>query len=262
MLIDWFTVLAQAINFMILVWLMKRFLYHPILHSIDEREKKVAGIISDANQKKTDAQKESDDFKKKNVDFDNQRTALIAKATEDANAERKRLLDEASKAAKAQSLKQTAAWKNEAIELQQAIKLKTQKEVFSIARKTLSDLAGMNLEARIIEVFLRRLHELNGKEKDTLVSELRTGNTPVVVRTTFNLSPEQQQSIESAVKELLGTPGKIQFENAPDLVSGIELITSGQKVSWDISDYLSSLDKAVSALINQKNLAVNEATHE
>ena len=42
MLIDWFTVAAQALNFLILVWLMKRFLYKPILHAIDAREERIA----------------------------------------------------------------------------------------------------------------------------------------------------------------------------------------------------------------------------
>jgi len=42
MLIDWFTVGAQALNFLILVWLMKRFLYKPVLHAIDEREMRIA----------------------------------------------------------------------------------------------------------------------------------------------------------------------------------------------------------------------------
>ena len=37
MLIDWFTVGAQALNFIILVWLLKRFLYKPILDAIDAR---------------------------------------------------------------------------------------------------------------------------------------------------------------------------------------------------------------------------------
>ncbi len=48
MLIDWFTVGAQALNFLILVWLMKRFLYRPILHAIDAREKPIAGELADA----------------------------------------------------------------------------------------------------------------------------------------------------------------------------------------------------------------------
>ena len=42
MLIDWFTVAAQAVNFLILVWLLKRFLYKPVLAAIDEREKRIA----------------------------------------------------------------------------------------------------------------------------------------------------------------------------------------------------------------------------
>ena len=55
MLIDWFTVGAQALNFLILVWLMKRFLYKPILHAIDEREKRVATELANADKKKAEA---------------------------------------------------------------------------------------------------------------------------------------------------------------------------------------------------------------
>jgi F0F1-type ATP synthase, subunit b len=57
MLIDWFTVGAQGLNFLILVWLMKRFLYRPILHAIDEREKRIAAELSDAEATKAEAQK-------------------------------------------------------------------------------------------------------------------------------------------------------------------------------------------------------------
>jgi len=56
-LIDWFTVGAQALNFVILVWLMKRFLYKPVLAAIDVREKRIAKEIADADAKKADAQR-------------------------------------------------------------------------------------------------------------------------------------------------------------------------------------------------------------
>jgi F-type H+-transporting ATPase subunit b len=52
MLIDWFTVAAQALNFFVLVWLMKRFLYKPILNAIAEREKKIASELANADKKK------------------------------------------------------------------------------------------------------------------------------------------------------------------------------------------------------------------
>src|ERR1700682_4237956 len=105
MLIDWFTVGAQAINFVILVWLLKRFLYKPILDAIDAREKRVAAELADADAKKAEAQKERDEFQRKNTEFDQQRAALLTKATDEAKVERQRLLDEARKAADTLSAK-------------------------------------------------------------------------------------------------------------------------------------------------------------
>ena len=72
MLIDWFTVAAQALNFLILVWLMKRFLYKPILKAIDTREKLIATELADAAAKKVEAQKEHAEFDQKNQQFDQQ----------------------------------------------------------------------------------------------------------------------------------------------------------------------------------------------
>src|SRR5579862_7181678 len=101
MLIDWFTICAQALNFLILVWLMKRFLYKPILYAIDAREKQVATELADADTQKTEAKKDHDEFQHKSEEFDRQRAALLSKATDEAKAERQRLLDEARKAADA-----------------------------------------------------------------------------------------------------------------------------------------------------------------
>ena len=82
MLIDWFTVGAQVLNFLILVWLMKRFLYKPILNAIDVREKRIAAELADADMKKAEAQKERDEFQHKNEEFDQHRAALLTKATD------------------------------------------------------------------------------------------------------------------------------------------------------------------------------------
>ncbi len=57
MLIDWFTVGAQVVNFAILVWLLKRFLYKPIIDAIDAREKRIALALADADAKTAEAQK-------------------------------------------------------------------------------------------------------------------------------------------------------------------------------------------------------------
>ena len=253
MLIDWFTVGAQALNFLILVWLMKRYLYKPIRHAIDEREKRIAAELANADAKKAEAQKEHDEFQHKNAEFDQQRAALLSKATGEAQAERQRLLDEARKAAVALSSKRQEALRSEEHALHQAIRQRTQQEVFAIARKALTDLATTSLEERLGEVFTRRLREMDGKAKEGLGAALKIASDPAVVRSTFDLPAEQRAAIQNALNETFSAEIRVRFETAPDLISGIELTTNGQKVAWSIADYLASLEKGVDELLKEKD---------
>jgi F-type H+-transporting ATPase subunit b len=252
MLIDWFTVGAQSLNFLILVWLMKRFLYNPILNAIDAREKLVAKELADVDAKKAEAQKERDEFQKKNEEFDQQRAALLTKATDEAKVERQRLLDEARKAADALSAKRQEALRSDAQNLNQAISRLTQKEVFAIARKTLGDLATVSLEERMGEVFDRRLRDLDDKAKSLLGTALKKNSEPALVRSTFELPTAQRAAIQNALNETFSAEIHLRFETAPDLVSGIELTANGQNVGWSIKDYLASLEMGVGELLKEE----------
>lgn len=256
MLIDWFTVGAQVLNFLILVWLMKRFLYKPILNAIDAREKRIAKEIADADATKSEAGKERDEFQQKNEAFDAQRAGLLSKATDEAKAERERLLAEARKAADALSAKRQESLANDARNLNQAITRRAQDEVFAIARKALTDLATTSLEERMGEVFTRRLRELNGEAKHVLAEALKTAAEPALVRSAFDLPADQRAAIQNALNETFAADVHLRFETAPDLVSGIELTANGQKVTWSIGDYLTSLNRSVSELVEpQKQTA-------
>jgi len=251
MLIDWFTVVAQALNFVILVWLLKRFLYKPILNAIDAREQRIASELAAADAKQAEAQKERDTFQAKNEEFDKQRASLMSKAEEDAKTERQRLLDEARKAAVALTAKRQEALQNEEHSLHQALEQRTQQEVFAIARKTLTDLGGIGMEERMVAAFVRKLGELNPEQKGLLVSTLKTLPNPPTVRTAFDLPPAQRASVEGAIKETLGTGTQVRFETVPELIGGIALIANGQKVAWDISDYLTSLKEGIGELLKE-----------
>src|ERR1022692_315366 len=218
MLIDWFTVGAQALNFIILVWLLKRFLYKPILNAVDAREKRIAAELADADAKKAEARKERDEFQHKNEEFDQQRAALLSKATGEAKAERQRLLDDARKAADALSAKRQEALRSDANTLNQAIRRRTQQEVFAIARKALTDLATTSLEERMSEVFIRRLRTMGGKAKESLGEAIRTATKPVLVRSAFELPAAQRDGIQRALNETFSLDVHIRFEAAPDLV--------------------------------------------
>jgi F-type H+-transporting ATPase subunit b len=254
MLIDWFTVAAQMLNFVILVWLFKRFLYKPIHDAIDAREKRIADELAGAVAKKTEAQKQRDDFQEKNKTFDEQRSALLGKATEEANAERERLLDEARKEAESVRAGQATALRNDQARLGSEITRLARNEVFGIARKTLADLATVSLEERVGEVFTRRLREMDGKAKQEFGEALKTSTEASIVRSAFDLPAEQKAAIQNALNETFSAEIRIRFEIAKDEICGIELTANGQKVAWSIADYLAALDQKVGALLKAQSV--------
>lgn len=252
MLIDWFTVAAQILNFIILIWLMKRFLYKPILTAIDAREKKIAAQLADAETKKAEARTERDEFQRKNEEFDGKRATMLSSATDEAKAEGQRLMDEARKAADALSVKRQETLRSDAHNLNQSIMLRTGQEVFAIARKTLTDLAGVSLEERMSEVFCHRVRELDSETKARLSGPITAAAEPARVRSAFELPEEQRRTIQQALNETFSADIRIRFETEPELVSGIELATGGQKVAWSIAGYLTKLEKGVEELLQEK----------
>jgi F-type H+-transporting ATPase subunit b len=255
MLIDWFTVIAQAINFLILVWLLKRFLYKPILHAIDEREKGIAAQLAEADAQKAGAQKEREEFRHKNGAFDQERAAQLKKVTDEAKAERRRLLDEARKDADSLRAKRRSDLRIEQRNLNQDIMRWTQKEVFAITRKTLADLATTSLEERMGEVFIQRLRALTGADKLQLAAAFKHSTHPAQVRSAFELPAAQRKAIERAIQETFSADTRVQFEAASDLVGGIELSANGQKVAWSIADYLATLEKSAGELLHEEEKA-------
>ena len=253
MLIDWFTVGAQIVNFLILVWLLKHFLYKPILDAIDAREKRIAAELADADKKKADAEKERTDFEDKNRVFDQQRSALLGKATDEAKAERERLIDQAKKDAESLRVTQADALRGDQVRLGSEITLLAEREVFAIARKALTDLATVSLEERVGEVFTRRLRELDPKAKELLGAALKNSPQPALIRSAFDLPADQKAAIQNALNETFSTVVRIKFEDSQDVVCGIELTANGQKVAWSIASYLTELSKKVSDLVDTQS---------
>lgn len=249
MLIDWFTVIAQAVNFLVLVWLMKRFLYAPILKAIDARETRIATELADADEKKREAGRERDEFKRKNEEFDRQRESLLSEAMLDVKTEKQLLLEEVRKEVEDFRARQKDALIHDCNTIKEDIVRRTREEVFAIARKALGDLASESLEERIVDAFIRRCRSLNDDEKNELQSAFKAATGPVIVRSAFPLPVEQRDAIEHATSEMFACKCLFQYEVFPDLVSGIELSVDGHEVAWNISEYFHALEKNVGELL-------------
>lgn len=250
MLIDWFTVSAQVFNFLVLVWLLKRFLYHPILQALDTREQKIAAELAQAHHEKLAAELQREEFVKKNQDIEQQRSDLLKQALAEAHLERQRLLEQARTEAELARAQQQAALRSEQQSLQAEISRRTQEEVFAIARKTLVDLADVKLETQIIQQFIHRLTELTFEQKQILLPTSDNADQRVLIRTGFTLSSAQTHDLEQAVQQSLATEMQIFVETSPTLIGGIELSSNGQKIAWSIADYLANLEKKLAEVLS------------
>jgi len=247
--IDWVTIGAQALNFLILMGLLKHFLYKPILDAIDTREKSIASQLADAKQQEAAAQKEKDAFGQKNAAFDADRAELLKKATVAANAQGKTLIDAARADADAETAKRHDALKIEEQQLVGSIRHRTSEGVFAVARKMMADLADASLEASIGKVFIRRLQSMDAAATAPMKAALASVHpAKAVVRSAFDMTARQQTAIHKAVADTFASDAAINFETVPALLGGIELVVGGQKLGWSIADYLPAMRAGVDAV--------------
>lgn len=249
MQIDWFTIGAQALNFIILVWLLKRFLYRPILDALDAREQQIADTLAEADRTQAEAAEEREQFQRRNREFDQQRAGLLTEAREEAETERRRLLEEARQAADDARAKWQDALRREQRGLDDEVARWTREEVFAIARRVLDDLAGEDLESSMGEAFVRQLGELDRGAKEELARALAGSSVPARVRSAFPLSTEHRTAIERILAAIAPGNTGVRFETAPDVISGIELSANGQKVAWSIAQYLAALEQRVADML-------------
>lgn len=239
--INWFTVIAQIVNFLILVWLLKRFLYKPVLNAIDEREKKIASQLEDASLKKAEAKNEQDLFRQKNQAFDRERATKMEEAHQQVDSKKQRLFEEVRKESTALRSKFEDSLKQQEQELKDTVKRKTKEEVFAIASKALSDLANADLEEQVIKVFLNKIESLNKAEKTKFVEALKDTNAPILIKSVFELSENSKKELEKTIGGVTEKENEFEYLLEPELVSGIVLETVSFQLSWSIESYLESL---------------------
>jgi F-type H+-transporting ATPase subunit b len=258
-LIDWFTVGAQAVNFLILVWLLRRFLYRPVMAAIDAREKRGSEKIVAASAQEAKAQVAAEELRKRSEALDRDREGIMRRAAEEGAAEHQRLFESARQDSQALRSKLTQTLATERTELGRQLSMRAQAEVFAVAHKALFDLAGASLEDRMIEVFIARLRGLSDQQRlevagvnvSTALPGAIASAIPArsaLVRSAFAPSPAARAHIEDAIRERLGANVAVRYETAPELICGVELTVDGLKLAWSVADYLSSLARDVAAL--------------
>lgn len=238
MLIDWFTVGAQILNFLVLVYLLKRFLYKPIIRAMDEREKKIAARLEEADRKRQDAEQEVASYRDKNRELDDKREEILNEAKEEAENRKRELVSAARTEAEKLESKWKEAVQEEIDSFLKELRRRTGEQVCEIARKALSEISNSDLQKHMIDVFLERLKGLDQKEAQHLSQSAKKSGKQIVITSAFEIATEDRKNLTRTVHEHILKEADVSYDTLPGLVCGIRLKTDGQVISWNLDEYL------------------------
>lgn len=245
MLIDWRTVAAEIINFLLLVWLLNRFLFKPTLAVVKERDEKVRAELEGAARQKEEAKLEREVLSLEKDTFEKERNTLLKNAIADAQQEKEKLLRMAHE--EYTSLRETlhAHIEEEKKRLFSELKGSIEDEAFHLAQTTLQSLTSTSLEEQMIALFAQKARQIDPETKQKLFFDISHSSYAVTVKTAFEMPSNARTLLESAFQEIFGHRLVCSFEQDPSLIGGIELITAGYTVRWSLAASLLSIREAV-----------------
>lgn len=245
MQVDWLTVAAQIANFLVLVWLLQRFLYGPITRAMARREQSIRDRLEEAERGKSEAEAQAQAFQAKTTELERQRDRMLAEAREAAEEERKSLEREAREEIEAQKrdwLKQLEAQRDAFL---RELRRRSIEQFYTLARRALGDLAGAELEEQIALGFVKQLEGLDRGAEEKLAQGCAAVGGIIEIRSRFDLAAGVKRQITRAIHERLGEDTRVDYEVDEDLACGIELKAGSQTVTWSFDSYLNDFEKAV-----------------
>ncbi len=237
MSIDWFTFAAQVVNFLILIWLLQRFLYGPVVRTMTARQTYIADQIASTEQAQEDAASKQQEYE------DRLRKLAQTKETMIASASREVEEWTADQLATAKADVETSRqrWQQELHRDKQSLRQELQLDVthhaVELGRHILRELSDQALLSRLVERFIDRLHKVDHNSLQSTVD--RSSETRVTVVSSHELS-ETDQSLIAKSLTTLNRP--IDFAVNPQLICGIELQSPDFRFTWSIQEALAEVE--------------------
>lgn len=258
MSINWFTFFAQIVNFLIVVYLLKRFLFGPITSAMAEREAKIAAQFEEAEARKREAEEEAERYRSQRADLDAEIETLMADAAAQAGERRRAMIVEAREEVESMQDRWYAAVEREKGLFLHTIRQRMGEQVFRIAKAALGDLANADLEETIVNVFLDKVQaeELAPATASDVGEE--PGETIIVVRSAFDLAPAVRRRISQTLQQQLAADPsdgdaprllRVEFEQKPEMVCGIEAQLQNRRIAWNLYDYLNTFENELEAAL-------------
>lgn len=241
MSIDWFTVLAQLANFLLLIWLLRRFLYRPILDGIDAREAEIARRLAVAEVARERAEAAEADFRQQHALSLASQEQQVKAALQSTRAEREQLLRDARLRLEQEQQQWRLELEQEAQDFVLRLQQAGSQTLAELTRKALHELADAKLEVAIARQLAPRLA--------ALAAELRHAagaRHHARICSRHPLTADEQRQIRQAFDEALSAalPGiEWEFVTDPEQAHGLNLELGSVQLAWTLDSYMDEFER-------------------
>jgi len=237
MLIDWFTVAAQIVNFLVLVALMKYFLYERIVRTIDEREKHIVQRLAEADEKNKEAERAVEQARARILEQERKADEMMIHAQQEADTQRDQMVRKAREAVRDLETKWHQDLERERQSFLAELRRRAGVEILSVTRRALADLACADVQHCAVQVFLDKLRSFDAAALHELADH------ELVVASALELPDETKREIRYVLENRLGGAIQVAFERASSMSWGIELRGNGRRIGWNSSTYVDALEE-------------------
>lgn len=242
---DWTTVILEMLNFLVLIWLLKRFFYRPVLAVIEKRRTENEKIIADAEAQQRAADTLKGKYERRLAQVAKERELAMARLDEEIAGERVRRLAAVEVEANADLQRRHMLEAREASEREAAMAREAVAIAGRFASRFLERLAGPELEAKLVDLALAELNTATPEKLADLRTALRDPSTSIKVVTVYPLDTTQRATFVAVLGKLAGREVTPQFQEDATLKSGLCLMAGAWVLMANLRDELNFFTSAV-----------------
>jgi F-type H+-transporting ATPase subunit b len=235
---DWTTFALEALNFLVLVWLLKRFFYSPVLAVIEARRAATAKTIADAEAVRREAEALKSEYQTHLAEVDTERAAAKARTNEDIAAERARRLTTMEAEITEERRRREAMEARERSELELALERKAMAIAARFATRLLERLAGPELEAKLADLALSELDAEQPDKLEALRTALREPGGSIKVVSAYPLDDARRAAFTRTLSALAGRELVPRFAEDAVLKAGVCIMAGSWVLMANLRDEL------------------------
>lgn len=235
---DWTTFALEIINFLALVWILKRFLYQPVLATLAQRRAGIERTLAEARQAEERSAALKTQFENRLADWDQEKAAARARLEAELAVERTRQMQVLTKALAEERERNRAQETHRQEELRRELETQALVQARAFASRLFSRLASPELEVRLVEVFIEDFARLPDERLAGLRSAVQTSGVRATVASAFALPESQRQRITVAIAARLDFPLPLDFTEDGNLLSGLRISVGPWQLNLSLADEL------------------------